>query len=230
MNDLVRWLRRSLSKPAGGDENAEVPTRRRILVVAVTLVAGTVLLGFLLRVEPGDAWFYPLGLAQAAVWAAGGLGSGPLPLVRTAADRWHCVVDGLIIGIALGTVFVLGAFVIRQVDALQDAVIDLLHYADGTALVAATIIAVANGVGEEMFFRGAVYAAANNRRPVLVSTLVYTATTVATGNLMLVFAAATVGLVLAWQRRATDGVLAPLVTHVTWSLMMLFTLRLILPT
>jgi membrane protease YdiL (CAAX protease family) len=49
---------------------------------------------------------------------------------------------------------------------------------------------------------------------------------VATGNLILVFAAIAVGLVLGLQRRATGGVLAPTITHVTWSLLMLLVLPL----
>ena len=87
-------------------------------------------------------------------------------------------------------------------------------------------MAVANGVAEEIFFRGAVFAAATRHLPVVVSTLVYTATTVATGNLILVFAAIAVGLVLGLQRRATGGVLTPTITHVTWSLLMLLVLPL----
>ena len=48
--------------------------------------------------------------------------------------------------------------------------------------------------------------------------------TVATGNPMLVFAALTLGTVLALQRRASGGILAPMLTHVTWSAIMLFAL------
>jgi membrane protease YdiL (CAAX protease family) len=88
------------------------------------------------------------------------------------------------------------------------------------------LVAVANGVAEEIFFRGAVFAAATRHLPVVVSTLVYTATTVATGNLILVFATIAVGLVLGLQRRATGDVLAPTITHVTWSLLMLLVLPL----
>jgi membrane protease YdiL (CAAX protease family) len=75
-----------------------------------------------------------------------------------------------------------------------------------------------------MFFRGAVFAAIERRRPVLVSTLIYGATTVATGNPTLVFAAIIVGSILGLQRRASGGIMAPTITHVTWSLIMLFTL------
>ena len=58
----------------------------------------------------------------------------------------------------------------------------------------------------------------------LISTVVYTLATLATGNFMLVFAALTLGLVLGLERRATGGILAPMLTHVTWSLVMFFAL------
>jgi membrane protease YdiL (CAAX protease family) len=79
-------------------------------------------------------------------------------------------------------------------------------------------------VAEEVFFRGGLFAAIGRRHPVVISTVVYAAATLATRNPMLVFAAATLGVVLALQRRATGGILAPIVTHVTWSAMMLFLL------
>ena len=41
---------------------------------------------------------------------------------------------------------------------------------------------------------------------------------------LLVFAAALLGVVLGLQRRVTGGVLAPMITHVTWSLSMLLVL------
>jgi len=59
---------------------------------------------------------------------------------------------------------------------------------------------------------------------VLVTTVVYTLTTVATGNVMLVFAALLLGLLVGTQRRVSGGVLAPMLTHVTWSLGMLLIL------
>ena len=41
---------------------------------------------------------------------------------------------------------------------------------------------------------------------------------------MLAFAAALIGTVVALQRRATGGVLGPMITHVVWSSGMLFLL------
>jgi membrane protease YdiL (CAAX protease family) len=86
------------------------------------------------------------------------------------------------------------------------------------------LVTLLNGVAEEVFFRGGLFAAIGRRQPVLISTLVYAAATLATGNPMLVLAALTLGLVLALQRRASGGILAPIITHVTWSMMMLFLL------
>jgi membrane protease YdiL (CAAX protease family) len=221
MNGLVWWLRRLLVEPDDADRDAGSLVRRRVIVVA-TLLAGTAMLGLLLRVRPGDAWFYQLGLLQAGVWAAGGLGSGPLRLARPTISRRQSVVAGLAVGLALGAVFLAGAVSVRDIGVLRGAVTSVLQYASGNALAAAAVVAVANGVGEELFFRGAVYAAANGQRPVLASTLVYAAATTATGNVMLVFAAAVVGLVLGLQRRHSGGVLAPVVGHAAWSLLMLF--------
>jgi uncharacterized protein len=59
---------------------------------------------------------------------------------------------------------------------------------------------------------------------VLISTVIYSLATVAGGNPVLVFAAAVLGTVVGLQRRAGGGVLAPILTHLTWSSAMLFAL------
>ena len=48
--------------------------------------------------------------------------------------------------------------------------------------------------------------------------------TLATGNVMLAFAALLLGALDGLQRRASGGILAPVLTHCTWSLAMLFAL------
>jgi membrane protease YdiL (CAAX protease family) len=75
-----------------------------------------------------------------------------------------------------------------------------------------------------MFFRGALFAAIGVRRPVLISTVLYALATVAGGNPVLVLAAAILGAVVGLQRRAGGGILAPILTHITWSMSMLFLL------
>jgi membrane protease YdiL (CAAX protease family) len=59
---------------------------------------------------------------------------------------------------------------------------------------------------------------------VVISTVIYGLATVATANPMLVFAAVLLGAVLALERRASGGILAPILTHITWSMIMLFAL------
>ncbi len=54
--------------------------------------------------------------------------------------------------------------------------------------------------------------------------MLYTLATLATGNVMLTFAAVLLGLVVGLERRASGGILAPILTHLTWSLAMLFAL------
>jgi membrane protease YdiL (CAAX protease family) len=75
-----------------------------------------------------------------------------------------------------------------------------------------------------VFFRGGLFAAIGRRHAVVISTVIYAVATVATGNPMLVFAALALGFVLGLQRRASGGILAPIITHVTWSTVMLFVL------
>jgi membrane protease YdiL (CAAX protease family) len=86
-----------------------------------------------------------------------------------------------------------------------------------TGLVLAATLA--NAVGEEVFFRGAVFAALGH--PVTASTAVYTLAASVTRNPALVVASATMGALFARQRRASGGIEAPLLTHLTWSTLML---------
>jgi len=87
-------------------------------------------------------------------------------------------------------------------------------------------IALVNGVAEELFFRGAAYAAIT-RRPVLWTTVAYAIATLATGNLKLCFAAILLGALVGLERRASGGILAPILTHCSWSLTMLLVLPLV---
>jgi membrane protease YdiL (CAAX protease family) len=125
-------------------------------------------------------------------------------------------------------VFVVGALIVREITPLRDYVDTVLAHVRKGSLVLVALLTLVNGLAEEVFFRGALYAAIGRRHPVLVSTAVYALATVATANPMLVFAAATLGTVLALQRRASGGILAPMITHVTWSMAMLFVLPLLL--
>ena len=57
--------------------------------------------------------------------------------------------------------------------------------------------------------------------PVAGSTAVYMLTTCATRNPALVLASGVMGTLFAAQRRSSGGLLAPILTHITWSALML---------
>ena len=85
-------------------------------------------------------------------------------------------------------VFVLGALIVRRVPPLADQVQGILDFARQGNLPVVLVVTAISGVGEEVFFRGAVYSV----------------------------------LSVLWglQRRSSGGVLAPILTHITWSLTM----------
>jgi len=224
---LVDVLRPALVDKAPRDHaESDAAFRRRRVVVAVTLVVGTVLLGVSLSVRPGDRAFYALTAALAAVWVIGGFASGPLHLGRIAVRGVlrRPVLTPIAIGLAFVLVFVAGSLLVREIGPLADYTQRVLDHARYGSLPLLVLITALNGVSEEVFFRGALYAAIGVRHPVPISTAVYALATVATGNPMLVFAALTLGLVLGLQRRASGGLLAPMLTHVTWSVSMLLVL------
>lgn len=200
--------------------------RRRRVVVAITLVIGATLLGFTLSVRPGDPKFYGLTGALAAVWLTGGFASGPLHLGRMPfrGTLRRPVLTPIVFGLLAAAVFVLGALVVREIGPLDRLVENVLAHARRGSLAAVVALALLNGIAEEVFFRGALFAAIGRRYPVLGSTVIYTVATLATGNGMLAFAAITLGAVLGLQRRASGGILAPILTHVTWSTVLVFAL------
>lgn len=200
--------------------------RRRRVVAVLTLVVGATLLGFSLATTPGDPAFYAFTFALAATWAFGSFLSGPLHLgrIRGGSGLRRPVVEPVLIGLGAVTVFTVGALVVARIPPLESSLDDVLDHARYGSLPLIAVITVVNGITEELFFRGALYSAIGVWHPVLISTFVYALVTVATGNVMLVFAATVLGVLVGLQRRVTGGVLAPMLTHVTWSLGMLFIL------
>lgn len=215
-----------LDKVPRDHEQPDRAFRRRRIVAATTLVVGATALGFLLAVKPGSALFYPVSLAVAATWTIGGFASGPLHLgyQQARGSLRRPLLTPLAIGLIASGVFIVGALVVRQIGPLRDYVVTVLAHARKGDLALIAVVTAANGIAEEIFFRGALFAAIGRRHPVVISTAVYALATVATANPMLVFAALTLGTVLALQRRASGGILAPIITHITWSMLMLFTL------
>jgi uncharacterized protein len=201
--------------------------RRRRIIVTVVLVIGGALLGYSLTRRPGDASFYWLTLALAAVWALGAFASGPVHLgcVRFRGRNQRPVISGTVIGLALGGVFLVGGLVAREIPGVREYITRVLEFANYGPLALVTFITVINGIAEEMFFRGALYTALGKAYPAVISTVVYVVATAATtGNPMLGVAAVILGAVCAWERRATGGVLAPVLTHFFWGLVMVLAL------
>lgn len=200
--------------------------RRRRLVVAGTSVAGAGLLGVSLATKPGSAEFYGLTLGVASTWIAGGLASGPLHLGRTHKGRLQRslerpVAAPILTGAGAFGVFYGCALVSRHIPVLDRAISSILQYSHQGSERLVLLTALANGVAEEVFFRGALYDAVGPRNPVARSTVVYALATTATRNPALVLASTVMGTLFAWQRRASGGIQAPLLTHVTWSALML---------
>ncbi|WP_183472922.1 CPBP family intramembrane glutamic endopeptidase [Mycolicibacterium iranicum] len=208
------------------NEPPGVVTRRKF-VVSIVLLIGAALLGYSLSRPPGDSTFIWLTLALAGVWAAGAFISGPLHMgyVCFRGRNQRPVITGTAIGLGLGAVFVVGGLIVREIPGVNDYVRQVLEYSNNGPIYLIAFITVINGLAEEMFFRGAVYTALRNHHPIIVSTVLYViATAATTGNPMLGFAAIILGTVCALLRRATGGVLAPMLVHFFWGLVLVLAL------
>ncbi|MBK6886760.1 MAG: CPBP family intramembrane metalloprotease [Tetrasphaera sp.] len=227
--EVRAFLAAALLDPVPRDHSeSDQAFRRRRVVAAVTLAAGGLLLALALRIPPGENAFYWATAALAAVWSGGAVLSGPLHLghARTRAGRadarpW---VQSLALGGLLIGVFLVGAIVVAHLPPVRDQVDAVLDHARFGSLPLILLIVVVNGIAEELYFRGALFAAVGRRHAVLVTTIVYALTTAGTGNPMLVLAAALLGLLTGLQRRVTGGVLGPILTHILWSSTMLLLL------
>ena len=228
--ELRAFVRAALVDPVPRDHTEpDWAFRRRRVVVVVTLVVGAGVLAWALRIEPGDPTFYVATFALAAVWAAGALLSGPAPprprahprrsrveprgrAVAGAGDAAARPVHGSVPSSSPGS----------RSCASPCRSCSTTPASGRSPLV--TVITMVNGIAEELYFRGAMYAGVGRRHAVAVTTVVYTLVTATSGIPLLALAAAVVGLVVAFQRRVTGGILGPTVTHLTWSLGMLFLL------
>ena len=170
---------------------------RRRIVVGITIVVGATLLGLSFSTEQGEP-----GVLPADVRPGRDLGAGQRGL-RSAAPgshraRWRTPAPDLhpdhrrpAAGRALHC---------RRTGHPRCPVPgrlteDVLGYARYGTLWLVAVITLVNGIAEELFFRGALFAAIGVRHPVLISTVIYTLATVAGGNPVLVFAAAVLGAV-----------------------------------
>jgi uncharacterized protein len=219
-------IRRGIVNVAVPHNEPPSVVRRRRIVVAFVIVFGAAALSFALRSHPGQPSFYWWSLTLAGVWALGAFASGPLHLggARWRGRNQRPVVSGTVIGLLLGGVFVLGGLIAREIPVVADLITRVLHYTDQGSWRLTMAVALVGAVAEETFYRGSLYTALGRHHPLLISTVIYVIATLASGNVMLGFAAIFLGTVCALERRATGGVLAPILTHFVWTLVVLLAL------
>lgn len=227
VREVRDFVRAALLQRVPRNTRSEVAGPRRRVVAGVTLVVGAVLLGVGLHLPAGDPRFYLTTLVLAAVWTLGAVASGPLHAghARTRAGGiGRPVVQPLALAVLLVALFLAGGVVVARVPALAGPLDALLDHARVGSLPVVAVVTLVNGVGEELYFRGALFSAFGPSRAVAATTAVYTATTLATGIPLLVLAAAILGVVCGMQRRVTGGVVGPIIVHIVWSAAMLFLL------
>ncbi|WP_123025415.1 CPBP family intramembrane glutamic endopeptidase [Mycolicibacterium stellerae] len=224
---FLQEVKDNITRVATPVHESPIVVKRRRIAVAFVVVIGGALLGYSLGLQPGDASFYWLTLVLAAVWTVGALASGPLHLghVRFFGRNQRPIITGTVVGVAVGAAFVVGALGAREIPTLSSYVTKVLEFANYQTLWLMVFSILLNAVAEELFFRGALYTALEKHHPAIISTIIYTvAILVATRNPMLGFAALVLGSVCAFERRATGGVLAPILTHMVWGLTMVLVL------
>lgn len=219
-----------MTAPARARIDERTPLRR---VVIGTLLAGAVLLGVALHTQRGTDTFSFLSAVLAAVWLVGALAAGgvPRPVITQRA-----AVAGVVVGVLAWVVFLIGDLIFREVPWLHHQITSVVGRADVGSRALVILIALANGVAEEAFFRGSLFAMFDEAAtpaarehlgwdsPVVRTTAVYVAVTACAGNLTLVLASLLMGGLFAVQRRATRGIVTPAVTHLVWSVLMIVAL------
>ena len=195
---------------------------RRGPVLAATGIGGAALLGMSLSAKPASPQFYLLTTGLAGTWATGALSTGRPPLRRPGGRRDAFLMAGSVLtGAAAFGLFYGAARLAQHIPPLSRAIGNVLDYADGGAKPLVLLTASANAVAEELYFHGALWPATQQSHPITTTTLAYAATTAATRNPALVLAGIATSVLFGFQRRTTGGILAPALSHVTWSLLML---------
>ena len=197
-------------------------TRSRAVIAAG--IGGAGLLGVSLSSPPGSRRFYLLTMGLAGTWAAGAIGSGPLPVGRALSqrhERCHALAVPVLTGAGAFGLFYGAARIARHIPVLDRAIGSVLRYQRDGSTSVVLLTASANALAEELFFRGALWTLVEDSHPVITTTLAYAATTATTRNPALVLAGAATSVLFGLQRHASGGILAPALSHLTWSLLML---------
>jgi membrane protease YdiL (CAAX protease family) len=193
---------------------------RRSLTVVVTLVVGSVLLAATLRAPSGSTSFFVVGFFVAGTWIAGSLISGPIPLEAIRSSRLGLVIGGLALGGVAFLAFLMADLLGRHLPLISNALRTVLTKADAGPMALVLAVALLNGLGEELFFRGALFDVLGSRNPVASSLVVYVAVTATTENVALIVAAVVMGSIFTLQRARSGGILASTMTHLCWTTLM----------
>jgi uncharacterized protein len=189
-----------------------------------TGIGGAGLLGVSLSSSPGSRRFYLLTAGLAGTWAVGALGSGALPFGRPEGqrqERGHALAVPVLTGTGAFGLCYGAARIARQIPALDRAIRGALRYEHHGSTPLVLLIASANAVAEELYFRGALWALMADSHPVVTTTLAYAAATATTRNPALMLAGTATSVLFGLQRRTSGSTLAPALSHLTWSLLML---------
>lgn len=207
-----------------GDTTAATRKRTVWVVIGTGLVAAACL-AWSLRIPAGDPWFYPATFILAGVYIAGGSIA-----IRMTGERlpWRVTPrgmrDAVVGGVVLAVVFIAGGFMVRFIPFLSEPVHELLNHARVGSLVMVALTTAVNGVAEEVYYRGALWRILPRGRRILVTTIAYTAVTALAGIPLLALAAAALGAFVGYLRERTRSLVPGIVTHLIWSLTMLFVL------
>jgi membrane protease YdiL (CAAX protease family) len=210
--------------PARGNAEESGNVGPRTVWLGAAGLGAAALLRSSFTAKAGSARFYQLTAGLAGTWTAAALGAGPIPWRGSGrpASRPEAARDLVVVPVITGAVsfavFYAAGQVVRHHPLLRRVIGSVFHYADAGSTPLVVLIATGSGVAEELYFRGALW---SGSRPLRTTTLAYAASTAVTGNPALVLAGLVTSLIFGWQRAATGGVIAPAVTHVTWSLLML---------
>lgn len=196
-----------------------LPVRRTMWLPLITLVLGCTLLSTAFAVSATPEFFVPTSLAVALVWTAGGLWARRLIRPRKAnAWGWQGSL-GLSVAAAVATaiLFLVGTWILALLPFTRDFLLAASTAASATQLWLTVLVATLTGWGEEIFFRGALPAYLG-RHGQAWAILVYTASTVFTGNVVLVLAAPILGTICQLVLNRTGRLWTACVVHTGFSL------------
>lgn len=140
----------------------------------------------------------------------------------TRRSLWIGLVAGLLMAAGTYALYAIAAFVVPGLHEEVGGLYKTLHDPPGVAFALPVLFVVI--LSEELVWRGALFDAlpstVSRERAVLLSALVYALPQVGKGSLVLVLVAFVCGVFWGAERVWTRGLVAPLVTHVMWDLLL----------